>query len=137
MKLSQLLRTSEVSPVELVGDTDIESVSMDSRQVQPGALFVCMPSKNADTQGYIVAAAERGAVAAVVFDPRGIEFANTSGIAAVRLSNEGLSYNEALWRLCRTFFNCPTHSMKVVGVTGTNGKTTTAWLMRDMMVALK
>jgi UDP-N-acetylmuramyl-tripeptide synthetase len=57
-------------------------------------------------------------------------------LAAARLPDEMLDFSEALWRLCDAFFDHPTRQMKAVGVTGTNGKTTTAWLVRDMLQAL-
>lgn len=136
MKLSELIGKARLEPAERHDDAEIRSISLDSRKVEPGALFVCMPSNNTDSTGYIGAAAKQGAVAVMVFDAKGCELAKASGLASVRFSNDGLAYNESIWQLCRTFFHSPTRDLKVVGITGTNGKTTTACLIRDMMAAL-
>lgn len=135
MKLSALLVKAGIK-AELVGDADIASISMDSRKVGSGCLFVCMPGTNKDSLEYIPAAAQGGAVAAMVFDPRGIALAVDAGIAVFKESNQGLDYNEAIWRICDAFFNRPTREMAVIGVTGTNGKTTTASLLRDLLCTL-
>ncbi|MDR3688598.1 MAG: UDP-N-acetylmuramoyl-L-alanyl-D-glutamate--2,6-diaminopimelate ligase [Fimbriimonas sp.] len=136
MKLSDLLGKAGVTPLGSLGDAEIDSISLDSRKVGPGTLFVCMPSRNSDSHSYLASAAQNGAVAAIVYEVRGMGLAQKAGLAAVLLSNEGLDYNEALWQICRALFDSPSRDMKVVGVTGTNGKTTTAWLIRDMLVAL-
>jgi len=136
LKLSDLIGKASIKPVAVLGEADVESVLMDSRQCKPGSLFVCMPGKNNDSQSFIAAAARNGAVAVMIFEDRGIAEARELGIAALQIPNEGLAYNEAIWRLCDAFFDHPTHEMKVIGVTGTNGKTTTAWLVRDMLDAL-
>ena len=134
--MTDLLHKAELSPRERVGEAEVGSVVMDSRQVEPGALFVCMPGGSIESTSFIAEAKKAGATAAIVFDSCGMQLAAASNLAAIRFDNNGLDYNEALWRLCRAFFDRPTQSMKVVGVTGTNGKTTTAWLLRDMLNAL-
>ncbi len=134
MTLTALIEASGVVPVEVRGDADLFALVMDSRKVTAGALFVCMPGLNTDSQTFLPDAALNGAKAAVVYSAEGMELALRNGLAALRLNPE--DYREAIWRLCRTFFDSPSRGMKVVGVTGTNGKTTTAWLMRDMFNAL-
>ena len=136
MKLTDLVRMAGLVPVKVVGDAEVLSIGMDSRKAKLGELFVCMPSANSDSLNYIEAAAKAGASAVMVFDERGLELAGAVRVAAVLIPNKGLDYYEAIWRICRSFFEEPTRSMKVIGVTGTNGKTTTAWLLRDMMAAL-
>ena len=89
-----------------------------------------MPSPNTDSYQFIAKAIEAGAVGAIVFSPEGLAHcAETSGLY---LSN----YEDQLWRLCKTITGNPAASMKVVGITGTNGKTTTAWIVRDMLMAM-
>ena len=136
MMLSQLLSLAHVNPVGVSGDAEISSITMDSRQARPGSLFVCMPSKSTNSQSFIPSAVANGAVATVVFSVEGVQQSQASGVASVHIADVGLDYNEALWRLCETFFQHPTRQMQVIGVTGTNGKTTTAWLIRDMLAAL-
>ena len=95
-----------------------------------------MPGMSVDSQTFLADAAHRGAVATCVYDTAGLAAAEAAGLAAVQLANEGTAYADAVWRLCDVFFDHPTRDMAVVGVTGTNGKTTTAWMLRDMLQAL-
>lgn len=134
MKLSQLLGESHVVPSHLVGDTEIGSIQLDSRKCTRGSLFVCMPGMTNDSQGFIASAVANGASAALVYDAAGLDLARQQGIPAVAL--EPSAYRDSIWRLCDTLFDHPTRHMKVVGVTGTNGKTTTAWLLKDMFEQL-
>ena len=136
MKLLELVSAAGLQPPECVGDVEVSSMVMDSRQAKPGAIFVCMPEANTDSQSFIPSAASNGAVAAVVFNAEGVELARKAGLAALRLPSDKLLFNDAIWRLCRAFFDSPTRKIRTIGVTGTNGKSTTAWLLRDMLVAL-
>ena len=136
MKLSDLIRKAGLHPPELIGDANINSLVMNSRQAKPGAMFVCMPGGNTDSHSFIASAASAGAVAAVVYSEAGAELAKTAGLAVLRFRNEGISFQDAIWQLCRAFFDSPTRNIKTIGVTGTNGKSTTAWLLRDMLSAL-
>ncbi len=130
MKLSELCLRSEIHDYALHGDAEVSRLVMDSRKVQSGDLFVAMPSPNTDSYQFIAKAIEAGAVGAIVFSPDGLAHcAETSGLY---LSN----YEDQLWRLCKTITGNPSAGMKMVGVTGTNGKTTTAWIIRDMLQAL-
>ncbi len=109
---------------------------MDSRQAKPGAIFVCMPGASVDSQSFIPSAVANGAVATVVFNSEGLELAKIAGISAVLLPSDKLLFNDAIWKVCRTFFDSPTRNIRTIGVTGTNGKSTTAWMLRDMLAAL-
>ena len=97
-------------------------------------LFVCMPSKNSDSNAFIPAAAEKGASGVLTFSVEGFETARQLGLSGALLS-EGYVSGFAL-EAGKVAFGNPSASMKVIGVTGTNGKTTTAWLIRDMLQAL-
>ncbi len=135
MTFTELL-ISTGHPSKKMGDANVTSITLDSRQAKKGALFVCMPSKNSDSLSYIGAAAERGAAATLVFNDKGLEIAAQAGIPGACIPNIGSDYFDSVWRICRHFYSSPTREMKVIGVTGTNGKTTTAWLLRDMLTAL-
>ena len=130
MKLTDLCAQSGIQGHTLVGDADVTRMVMDSRKVQPGDLFVAMPSANTDSYQFIASAFERGAAGAIVFSEEGLTYCK--GKAGLYLSD----YEDQLWRLCGTITNNPSKTMKVVGITGTNGKTTTAWILRDMFAAL-
>lgn len=131
MTVAQLLKEAGVRPTEMSGDAEIGSLRSDSRLVEPGAFFVCMPSLNSDTNAYIPEAAGRGASAILAHSEAGFRMAQEAGVCAVHI-REGSPFREAAWRLAKAFFGNPSASMQVVGVTGTNGKTTTAWMLRDM-----
>jgi UDP-N-acetylmuramoyl-L-alanyl-D-glutamate--2,6-diaminopimelate ligase len=129
MKLSQILQSAQIVPAATSGDAEVTGIQMDSRRIEPGNLFVCMPGMTNDPHGFIPKALENGASAVLVHNAEALE-----GRAGVYIA-EG-DFREAVWKVCDAFFEHPTRDMKVVGVTGTNGKTTTAWLIRDMLEAL-
>lgn len=85
-----------------------------------------------DSHGFLPAAKEAGAVAVVVHSHEGYEAAVNLGLVAILPEY----YEGAAAQIAHRFHNDPTRGMVVVGVTGTNGKTTTAWLIRDMLAAL-
>ncbi|MBS1714691.1 MAG: UDP-N-acetylmuramoyl-L-alanyl-D-glutamate--2,6-diaminopimelate ligase [Armatimonadetes bacterium] len=117
-------------------DPTVRWVTADSRDVRPDSLFVCMPSARQDTHAFLPAAAEAGAVACVVHSPDAVATAQGLGLAVVGIANEGQAFHFAVGRLCRSAFDDPTLETTVVGVTGTNGKTTTAWMVRNALVDL-
>ncbi len=136
MTLSALLTEAGIQAIARAGDAEITSITQDSRQAKPGSLFVCNPGTTNDSHAFIASAKENGAVAAVVWSPEGLRLAEINGLAGVQFPKDRILFNDGICKLCNTFFAYPTRSMKVVGVTGTNGKTTTAWLIRDMLIAL-
>jgi UDP-N-acetylmuramoyl-L-alanyl-D-glutamate--2,6-diaminopimelate ligase len=136
MTLKRLLHSIGMDPAEMVGDTEITGIQADSRRCVPGSLFVCMPGTNHPSEAYIPAAVSNGAVAALVYSREGMEFATANGIAAVLVPHRNERFAEVVWQICDEFFAHPTRDLKLVGVTGTNGKTTTAWLVRDILTLL-
>ena len=136
MLLTELFSQSGVVADRILGEACVSAVVADSRSVRPGALFVCMPSRNSDSHGYLGEAKERGAVAALAHSEAGCEAAWNAGLAVALVLDTGLGFSEALWRLCKTFFGNPTAAMRLIGITGTNGKTTTTWILRDALEAL-
>lgn len=125
MTLSALLREAGV-PAPVRGEAEVTSVTADSRQVAPGALFFVYPGG----EKFLASAQKAGAVAAVVLSEASLEEAERLGLAAAMM--EPRSY--AL--VAHAFYGFPTRQMRVLAVTGTNGKTTVAWLVRDMVQAL-
>ncbi|MCW5938802.1 MAG: UDP-N-acetylmuramoyl-L-alanyl-D-glutamate--2,6-diaminopimelate ligase [Fimbriimonadaceae bacterium] len=133
-RLSEALDGAHVRHFADLGpDPWIQSVTADSRQVAPGALFVCMPSAQRDTHDFLPEAKEAGAVACVIHDAQALTVAQGLGLAVVGLTDEGQSFNFCLGRICRSLYDDPSASMRVVGVTGTNGKTTTAWMLKHAL----
>jgi UDP-N-acetylmuramoyl-L-alanyl-D-glutamate--2,6-diaminopimelate ligase len=123
--LHQLL--DAVNVLELRGDphTEVASVTFDSRQVGPGALFCCVPGSRADGHDHAPAAVAAGASALLV------ERALDLPVTQVRVS----SVRAAMAPVAAAFHGHPSRRMRVLGVTGTNGKTTTTYLLEAIAVA--
>jgi UDP-N-acetylmuramoyl-L-alanyl-D-glutamate--2,6-diaminopimelate ligase len=121
-----------LSNVEALLDTarwrqrEIRSVQCDSRRVGPGDIFVAIPGTAADGHDYIPRALRRGAEAVVA--ERLVE-TDDRPLIVVTDSRRALSF------LCDAIHNSPARAMKVIGVTGTNGKTTTSFLLRSIIHA--
>ncbi len=112
----------------------ITLVTADSRQVQPGALFVAVRGGAVDGHRFIADAIRRGAAAVVGMDaltPETTEVVTTSRVPYVRVDDS----RAALARLAAAFFGYPSRQMRVVGVTGTDGKTTTSNLIYHLLGA--
>ena len=129
MKELELLLKS-INAIRISGDTkkDITGVNLDSRLVEPGGLFVAVKGTQADGHAYIGKAVEKGA-AAVVCETWPEQLAE--GVAYVQVKDSG----SAVGRLATAFYGDPTSKMELVGVTGTNGKTTIATLLYNMFRA--
>ncbi|HEY3488512.1 MAG TPA: UDP-N-acetylmuramoyl-L-alanyl-D-glutamate--2,6-diaminopimelate ligase [Candidatus Deferrimicrobiaceae bacterium] len=125
MRLSVTLM-GVASPGASIGALEIRGIRTDSRLVKPGDLFVAITGGQADGHEFLDSAAARGAVAALV--ERDIAGAP---IPVVRVA----STVEALPRVAATFHGDPSARMKVVGVTGTNGKTTVTYLLESIFQA--
>ena len=125
IKLSRLLE--EIKPLEVIGETDknIESLQSDSRKVGKGGMFVAVRGVTTDGHRYIPVVASAHVAAIVCEDlPASIE----KGITYIRVADSA----EALGRLASAWYGHPSSQLRLVGVTGTNGKTTTATLLYEM-----
>jgi len=127
--LNDILTNVKVSEVSGTLELSIEGVNFDSRLVARGDVFVAVAGVHVDGQQYIGAAIEKGAVAVVCQNiPEGF-----GGVATfIKVADPG----EALGLMASAFFEEPSSKMKVVGVTGTNGKTTTVFLLYQLFNAL-
>ncbi len=103
-------------------------VQYDSRRVRPGDAFVAMRGETSDGNAYVAQALERGAAA--IFTDSAETFAELSGRVEVKLVENG---RRALAELAAEVYGHPERALKVSAVTGTNGKTTTAWLLEQML----
>jgi UDP-N-acetylmuramoyl-L-alanyl-D-glutamate--2,6-diaminopimelate ligase len=126
MELGQLVHASGVD-AEIRGDesVDISSLAYDSRAVAPGTLFFCFPGEKADGHDFAPQAAQAGAAALVVERPVDV------GLPEIQVDDA----RAAMAPLAAAFYGDPTSELVVVGVTGTNGKTTTAFLIRRLLEA--
>ncbi len=127
--LSSLLEGVEVRSAVSAPDLHIRQIACDSRKVQPGALFVAIHGVAADGNVYAKDAASRGAVVVLSEDPAPPDWA--PGVAWVQVSDA----RKALALTAANFFGKPATALKLVGVTGTNGKTTTTSLIDSIVRA--
>lgn len=116
------------------GDAEASAVVADSRQNVDGAVFVCMPSASRDTHAFLDQVRAKGAVAAICHSAEGFELAKSLGMASAWCAPSAM--NRVAGRVCSACYQDPSGQMRVVGITGTNGKTTTAWMLRDALRAL-
>jgi len=121
-RLSEII--SNISVLQVIGNVDIEisSVEFDSRKVKQGTLFVAVDGVNVNGHRFINNAIETGAVA-VVCEVLPDKFAEN--VVYLKVENSG----QSLGFLASGFFDHPSRKLKLVGVTGTNGKTTIATLL--------
>ena len=123
MKLNQLLRGVEAVEFWANPDQEISGVSYDSRKTKPGDLFVAMEGYETDGHKFISMAVEKGA--AYVLCQRKPE-------AEIPYVLTGDS-RAALAQVGKNWYGDPAASMTLIGVTGTNGKTTTTYLLKDVL----
>lgn len=125
MKLSEIIK--KVSVLKTVGDTDkdITGINIDSRRIQPGHIFVAMKGTQVDGHKFIPKAIELGAVAIICEDMPEEQCENVTFVQVQ-------SCESAVGPAATMFYGEPSRKLKLVGVTGTNGKTTIATLLYSM-----
>ena len=123
MKLRELLRDIPVTAIHANLDTEIGDVSYDSRSTKPGDLFVAVRGFETDGHRYIPMALEKGAAAVLCEDAPGEK-------ASYILTGDS---RLALAVASRNYFGDPASRMAVIGVTGTNGKTTSTLLLKHVL----
>ncbi|GLU05815.1 hypothetical protein SLE2022_228930 [Rubroshorea leprosula] len=133
MTLAELLDESKVVPVSVYGDLEVEisGIQHDSRVVSAGDLFVCCVGRRTDGHLYLSEADKRGAVAVVA--SKEIDIEETLACKALVIVDDT---NSVLPALAASFYRYPSKNMAVIGITGTNGKTTCAYLIKSMYEAM-
>lgn len=106
--------------------TEIKQIAYDSRQVRPGCLFFAVPGQRQDGFYFIDDALKRGAAAVVGEQPLALRHVPYFRVPNVR---------QAMGTIACAFFGNPSSALEVFGVTGTNGKTTTAFMIRSLLAA--
>ena len=125
MKLSELLKTIKPLSIEGSAEVEITGVDIDSRRIAPGHLFVAIKGTQTDGHAYIAKATELGAAAVLCEDlPAEVK----EGVTYVTVE----STESAVGPVATLFNGDPSRKLKLVGVTGTNGKTTIATLLYKM-----
>jgi len=127
MTLNELLNGLET--VEVTGDIscEITGIVYDSRRAAPGALFVALPGEKADGATYVEEAIQRGAAAVVSQTP----CASGGHFPCIQVADARL----ALAKLAGSFYGHPSAHLCNIGITGTNGKTTVSFMLREIFKA--
>ena len=121
-ELAALLKDARISG----GDAEITSIERDSRRVREGALFVCISGAHVDAHSFIPNAARAGA-RAILTERETVDVPD--GITVLHVAD----LQEALDVIVPYFYDYPARAMRVIGITGTNGKTTTSYLVRAIL----
>lgn len=121
MILNELLKNIPTITIEGVQNTEITGIAYDSRQVQEGNLFVCIKGFETDGHKYLPSAIANGARAVIVQDDAPVK----DGVTKIRVENS----RQALSLVADNFYGHPSHKMNMIGITGTNGKTTSTYLI--------
>ena len=121
----------KVSLLATEGDTGVEisSVVFDSRRVEPGCVFVAVSGTQVDGHRFMASAVEQGATAVVCEQ---LPEEKAAGVTYVRVNNSA----EALGIMAANFYNNPSAKLRLVAVTGTNGKTTVVTLLHQLFLRL-
>ncbi len=125
MKLQELLKNIKPTTIEDNTDVEITGVNIDSRKIKDGHLFVAMKGTQVDGHKFIGKAIESGAKAILCED---MPQEKNDGVCYIQVA----STEDAVGKVATLFFGDPSKHLKLVGVTGTNGKTTIATLLYNM-----
>ncbi|MDZ4197680.1 MAG: UDP-N-acetylmuramoyl-L-alanyl-D-glutamate--2,6-diaminopimelate ligase [Kiritimatiellia bacterium] len=127
MRIESLLQVIQPITVRGSRNADVRSIDIDSRRVRPGSLFVALPGRHVDGTRFIQEAIDRGAVAIVTEKPIGLR----RDVALIHVEDA----RRALAEIACAFYDHPSGRLTLAGITGTNGKTTTAFMLRDLLRA--
>lgn len=125
MKLADLLKKLKYTCVKGTADVDITTVAYDSRRVERGSLFICIKGAVADGHRFAEAAVNKGASALVVED----DVTVPENVTVIRVEDS----RYALACISAEYFGNPADKLKVIGITGTKGKTTTTYLVKSIL----
>lgn len=125
MKLADLLKKLKYTCVKGTADVDITTVAYDSRRVERGSLFICIKGAVADGHRFAEAAVNKGALALVVED----DVTVPENVTVIRVEDS----RYALACISAEYFGNPADKLKVIGITGTKGKTTTTYLVKSIL----
>ena len=128
MKLSAALENSGLPPQ--AADPEISSITNDSRQAAPGAVFFAMAGSKANGNAFIGQALEKGAAAVITQEtvPEALRLAHPSAVFI-----QAADLNPVLSRAAANFYGHPSKRLKIFGLTGTKGKTTSGYLLENIL----
>lgn len=125
MKLNQLLERLEYEVVQGADEIEITTLANDSRKVENGSAFVCISGAVVDGHEFVADVTEKGASAVIVEK----EVKAPEGVTVIRV--EDTRYALAL--MSAVYFGYPAEKLKVIGITGTKGKTTTTYMIKSIL----
>ena len=128
-RLEELLDNVRALEIENSANPVVGSLTYDSRAVEQGACFFAVRGTQSDGHRYIASAIERGAVAIICEE---MPESRVEGVSYVKVEDS----NIAMAHIAAAYYDHPSRELRLVGVTGTNGKTTTATLLYDMFMAM-
>ncbi len=135
MKLSDLLNNIKVIQVTGMIDTEIKNIVIDSREANKNSMFVAIKGFKTDGHKFIGNAISNGATAVVIEDKEAIPegFAERHNFARIIVENS----RAALAEISHVFYNRPSEKLKLIGITGTKGKTTTSYFVKSVLDKLE
>lgn len=125
MKLEHVLKDIEIILLSGPKDVEIKGVKYDSRNVKKGDLFICINGTNVDGHKFIESAKDRGAIAFLIEE----DVKKDDGLTYIKVENT----NEVLSIIGRNFYENPSEKIELIGITGTNGKTSVATFLKDIL----
>lgn len=125
MKLNQLLERVSYKCLQGSLDIEVKNVVNDSRRVEPGSLFFCIRGAVTDGHKYVPEVVEKGAVVLVVEEP--VEAPADVAVIQVEDTRYAMALISAAW------YGYPAEQMKIIGITGTKGKTTTTYMVKSIL----
>lgn len=125
MKLTQLLDSITYNCVYGKSDIEISNIEYNSKKVRPGDLFICLEGYNTDGHNYVDAAIKNGAVAIVCH--KNLTF--SKHITVINVENTRI----ALAHISAAFYEQPAQKLVMIGITGTKGKTTTSFILKEIL----
>jgi UDP-N-acetylmuramoyl-L-alanyl-D-glutamate--2,6-diaminopimelate ligase len=127
MEIGKLIKGLEILDIKGNMDTEIRGIALDSRKVKSGYVFVCIKGYKSDGHNFISSAIENGAGALIVED----EIGAIDGVPIIRVADTRF----ALAYVSDRYFDHPSAKLRLIGATGTKGKTTTTYMIKSIFEA--
>lgn len=125
MRLKDLIRKLDIISLEGNEEIEIKDIKYDSKQINIGDLFICLKGSNVNGHMFIDEAKRKGAVCFLIED--NVEYDDNYTYIKVKNTYESMSI------LSDNFYNHPCENIKLIGVTGTNGKTSIATFLKEIL----